>query len=208
MEDLLKHRIAVLASGRGTNAEALHRYFLETYARSPICCIISDRRHAPVLEKAHRWKVPGIVVPPPQLASSLLTIFQENQITAVVLAGFLRKIPPVIVRTYRYRMINLHPSLLPRYGGKGMYGSRVFQAVWDAREPVSGITIHHVTEEYDEGPPLFQASLPLYEVRSLEELETRTHQMEHFYLPRIVDLWLRWIPPQCPLKEEEEYPGG
>ncbi len=118
-----------------------------------------------------------------------------------MLAGFLRKIPGKIVELYRNRMINLHPALLPRYGGKGMYGENVFKAIEESGEVVTGITIHWVDEEYDTGSPVLLAPVSTAFICGKEQLAQRIHQIEHFYLPRLLLMLLKSTRPECPLQD-------
>ena len=153
-------KIAIFASGSGSNAENLALYFKDR-PDIDVSLILSDRAQAYVLTRAQNLGVPHAFFPRSQFTQDeagnpVAAYLRENHIDFVILAGFLGKIPAVLIQHFPDRMINIHPSLLPRYGGKGMYGDRVHKAVIAAGESHSGITIHLVNEAYDEGEVLFQ----------------------------------------------------
>ncbi len=144
-------RVAVLASGSGSNLQAL----LDSL-RSPegarVILVVSDKSSAGALDRARAAGVPTHVLSDPSDAAAMLGVLREAETDLVVLAGYLRLVPAEVVRAFRDMMINLHPALLPSFGGKGMYGSRVHQAVLDSGATVTGVTVHIVSEEYDKGP--------------------------------------------------------
>ncbi len=193
------HRIAVFASGEGTNAEALIRYFRDRgEGVGQVVVVVTNRRGAGVVVRARRLDVPVEFVRNAHLEEDIRDVLQRYGITFCVLAGFLRKIPASIVQWYRGRIVNLHPALLPRYGGKGMYGDRVFRAMVRHREPVGGITVHFVDEEYDHGPVIAQFSFPVEPEMDVSGLAVRTHEYEHRYFPVVVDMVLRVVLPVVP----------
>ena len=180
-------RIAVFASGSGTNAENLINYFRQVDS-ADISLIVSDNPHARVLERAARYSVPTAIFSREELRSGkALEKLEKNKIDFIVLAGFLSLIPPEITRRFEGRIVNIHPALLPAYGGKGMYGMNVHKAVIEAGEQESGITIHYVNEHYDQGDIIFQARTEVLEDDSPQELAERVHALEYKYYPQVVD---------------------
>ncbi|WP_314942031.1 phosphoribosylglycinamide formyltransferase [Porphyromonas endodontalis] len=177
-------RIAILASGNGSNAENLILQQPSDLLQYPL--IITDNAQAGVLQRAERLGVATHVFSRADFreGTAVLQLLQDEKIDAIVLAGFLSRIPQNIVEHYPSRIINIHPALLPRFGGKGMYGHFVHEAVLAAREVVSGITIHYVDAEYDHGSTLCQATCPVYpSVDTPDSLAERIHHLEHLYYP-------------------------
>jgi len=177
-------RIAILASGNGSNAENLILQQPSELLQCPL--IITDNAQAGVLQRAERLGVATHVFSRADFreGTAVLQLLQDEKIDAIVLAGFLSRIPQNIVEHYPSRIINIHPALLPRFGGKGMYGHFVHEAVLAAREVVSGITIHYVDAEYDHGSTLCQATCPVYpSVDTPDSLAERIHHLEHLYYP-------------------------
>lgn len=177
-------RIAILASGNGSNAENLILQQPSELLQYPL--IITDNAQAGVLQRAERLGVATHVFRRTDFREStaVLQLLQDEKIDAIVLAGFLSRIPQNIVEHYPSRIINIHPALLPRFGGKGMYGHFVHEAVLAAGEVVSGITIHYVDAEYDHGSTLCQATCPVYpSVDTPDSLAERIHHLEHLYYP-------------------------
>lgn len=177
-------RIAILASGNGSNAENLILQQPSDLLQYPL--IITDNAQAGVLQRAERLGVATHVFRRTDFREStaVLQLLQDEKIDAIVLAGFLSRIPQNIIEHYPSRIINIHPALLPRFGGKGMYGHFVHEAVLAAGEVVSGITIHYVDAEYDHGSTLCQATCPVYpSVDTPDSLAERIHHLEHLYYP-------------------------
>ncbi|WP_311551873.1 phosphoribosylglycinamide formyltransferase [Porphyromonas endodontalis] len=177
-------RIAILASGNGSNAENLILQQPSELLQYPL--IITDNAQAGVLQRAERLGVATHVFHRTDFreGTAVLQLLQDEKIDAIVLAGFLSRIPQNIVEHYPSRIINIHPALLPRFGGKGMYGHFVHEAVLAAGEVVSGITIHYVDAEYDHGSTLCQATCPVYpSVDTPDSLAERIHHLEHLYYP-------------------------
>ncbi|XZF13234.1 phosphoribosylglycinamide formyltransferase [Chitinophagaceae bacterium MMS25-I14] len=184
------HSIIVFASGKGTNAAAIINYFRHT-AIAKVALIVTNKETAGVLDIARAENIPFIVVSnaalgEPPLAEEL----KKYNASLIVLAGFLRKIPATITEAFPNRIINIHPALLPAYGGKGMYGNNVHQAVIAAGEAESGITVHYVNEKYDEGNIILQARCPVVPGCNAETLAESIHQLEHFYYPRVIEFLL------------------
>ena len=178
----------MLASGSGTNVSNFIRYF-DGHACIEVALVISNRSDALVLSKAAKAGVAHLVIHPQQWNDSdlVLGIFSESEIDFVVLAGFLLLVPGFLIEKYRYRMVNIHPALLPAYGGKGMFGLHVHQAVIDAKEEKSGITIHRVNDHYDEGEVLFQKAIDVAHDDTPESLAQKIHQLEYEHYPRVVE---------------------
>jgi len=185
-------KLAIFASGSGTNAENIIRYFSGNKAVQ-VCMILSNNKDACVLERAKKYKIPAVVFDRDNFykTDEILNLLVSNQVFMIVLAGFLWLIPLNILRAYPQRIINIHPALLPKYGGKGMYGSRVHQAVIDNRDPESGITIHYVNEEYDKGNIIFQTRCEVLPSDTPESLADRVHQLEYKYYPEIIGNLIR-----------------
>ena len=177
-------RIAILASGNGSNAENLILQQPSELLQYPL--IITDNAQAGVLQRAERLGVATHIFSRADFreGTAVLQLLQDEKIEAIVLAGFLSRIPQNIIEHYPSRIINIHPALLPRFGGKGMYGHFVHEAVLAAGEVVSGITIHYVDAEYDHGSTLCQATCPVYpSVDTPDSLAERIHHLEHLYYP-------------------------
>lgn len=180
--------IAILASGSGTNAENIIRYFKDSKSVK-IQLVISNKSNAYVLERAKKLEVPTEVFPKEEwlTGEDILTTLQKYEIDLIVLAGFLSHIPDAILHTYPHKIINIHPSLLPKYGGKGMYGNHVHEAVVASAEKETGITIHYLNERYDEGEVIFQTTCPVFPEDSVEDVATRVHALEYEYYPKIIE---------------------
>jgi len=176
-------RVAVLVSGGGTNLQAL----LDALHNSPVARVarvISNRPDAGALARAQRAKVPTVVLREPRDAGELLGVLQDIEI--VVLAGYLKLVPADVVRRFRGRMINIHPALLPDFGGAGMYGHRVHEAVLASGAQESGPTVHFVDEEFDRGAIIDQERVPVKPGDTADTLAARVLEAEHRLLPRVV----------------------
>ena len=182
-----KWRLAVFASGSGTNAQNLIEHFNKTFDKR-VVMVLSNNPDAYVLKRAARFGVPARVFSREDLRTGhVLRILQENAVDFVVLAGFLWLIPPSLTEAYRGRIVNIHPALLPKYGGKGMYGLHVHAAVLENGEKESGITIHYVNEQYDSGDIIFQARCPVMPDDTPEQLQERVHRLEYEHFPAVVE---------------------
>lgn len=183
-------RLAIFASGTGTNAEAILRYFKDDPSVI-IALILSNNPNAGVLDRAARFGVPAKVFNREQFRNSdVLGWLQKNAITHIVLAGFLWLIPGTILSAYPRRILNIHPALLPKFGGIGMYGSKVHEAVKAASETETGISIHEVNEHFDEGEILFQARCKVEPYDTPEEIAQRVHELEYKHFPRVIKEWV------------------
>jgi len=187
-------RIALLASGSGTNAENIVRYF-SGRKDVLISLIISNKPDAFVLKRAEKLGVPSVVMAKETLEhpDSLLAVLTEHKIDFIVLAGFLLKVPAEVIRSFPGRILNIHPALLPKHGGKGMYGNRVHEAVIHAGEKESGITIHLINEQYDEGAMVYQATCPVLPDDTPDVLAARIHILEYEHYPRVIDETLKKV---------------
>jgi len=187
-------RIALFASGSGSNAENIIRYFSNS-SELEFPFIISNRPDAPVHERAKNLKVPSYYFSKSDFETGkVLKFLQDQAIDLLVLAGFLLKIPENLLTAFPNRIINIHPALLPKYGGKGMYGLYVHEAVVAAGEKESGITIHYVNENYDEGKIIFQAKCPVFPDDSPEDVATKVHTLEYEHFPRVIGEVARILP--------------
>jgi formyltetrahydrofolate-dependent phosphoribosylglycinamide formyltransferase len=191
----MKH-IAIFASGAGSNARKIIEYFENPsnkgYGQIKVSLIVCNVPTAGVLDIAKEKGIPTLLIDRKTFKETgYVSSLQNAGIDFVVLAGFLWMIPGALVKAYHNKMINIHPALLPKYGGKGMYGSNVHQAVIDAKEVVSGITIHWVNEHYDEGGIIFQASCTVTPEDSPESLASKIHALEHaHFAPTIANIIL------------------
>ncbi|NLV19002.1 MAG: phosphoribosylglycinamide formyltransferase [Bacteroidetes bacterium] len=180
--------IAIFASGSGTNAENIIKYFSNKKTAN-VVLVLSNRREAPVLKRAEQNNVDSFFFDRNDfyISNRVLDKLVQYRIDFIVLAGFLWLVPENILERYRGRMINIHPALLPKYGGKGMYGSRVHKAVIDNREMLSGITIHFVNSGYDEGDIIFQKTCKIDPSDTPETLAVKVHELEYRHYPEIIE---------------------
>ncbi len=183
--------IVILASGSGTNAEALIRHFSHS-GNIKISGVLSNKPNAYVLERAISHNIANERFNRETFQStSFIKILEKYRPDYIVLAGFLWQMPEIIVQKYADRIINIHPSLLPNYGGKGMYGRHVHEAVIANQEKLSGITIHLVNEAYDKGRILFQASCDIESGDTPETLAAKIHKLEHAHFPKVVQDYIK-----------------
>ena len=181
-------KIAIFASGNGTNAQRIIEYFHGSHQIS-IGLILSNNPDAYVLERARKIKIPTVCFSRKDFYASnfILDILTVQGITFIVLAGFLWLIPEYLLDAYTGNIINIHPALLPKYGGKGMYGMRVHETVIQSGDKESGITIHYVNEKYDEGQIIFQAKCRVEADDTPESLAEKIHILEHLNYPRVIE---------------------
>lgn len=181
------NHIAIFASGNGSNAGKIIEHF-KHHLNICVSLIVSDQPEAYVLKRAEEAGIPWAVITKEELREGnlMVDLLEAHNIDFVVLAGFMRMIPQPVVKRYEQKMVNIHPALLPSYGGKGMYGDKVHKAVIAHQEKESGITIHFVNEVYDEGAIIFQARCPVYPGDTPERLAERIHALEHLHYPRVI----------------------
>lgn len=183
-----KTRISIFASGNGTNAESCMRYFSEHPAIA-VALIVTNNPQAGVIQRAAKFSVAVHVLDKAELhdPQKIVGLMQVNRIQWIVLAGYLKLIPAALIDLYPRRIVNIHPALLPKYGGKGMYGHKVHAAVFANGEKKSGITIHIVDAHYDTGDILFQKSFAITDSDTPETIEKKVRRLELKYLPKVVE---------------------
>lgn len=181
-------RLAVFASGEGSNAENIIRHCREADPRAEVALVVCNRAGAGVIRRAEALGVECALISRDDLQNPVRMgeLLDARGIDAIVLAGFLLMIPPFLIHRYPGRIINIHPSLLPRHGGKGMYGRHVHEAVIAAGDTVSGITVHLVSEACDEGHILFQASVAVEPGDTAADVERKIHALEAAHYPRVI----------------------
>jgi phosphoribosylglycinamide formyltransferase-1 len=181
-------KIAVFASGSGSNAQNIMEYFKEkNVARVEI--VLSNKKDAYVLERAQKFNVPIHVFDREQFYKTdyVLNLLIQHEIDLIVLAGFLWLVPENLLKRYPNKIVNIHPALLPKYGGKGMYGDRVHESVVANKEPFSGITIHYINERYDEGDIIFQSKCKVEPTDSASDVANKVHALEYEYFPQVIE---------------------
>jgi len=184
-----KIRLAIFVSGSGTNAEAIMTYF-QNHSRIDVAVVLSNNSEAYALQRAKKFSVPSKIFTKNQFQNGVVNQWLgEYRVTHIVLAGFLWLIPEKILSAYPNRIINIHPSLLPKFGGKGMYGQNVHEAVVAAKEQETGITIHEVNEQYDEGKILAQAKCTISSADTAPLVAAKVLKLEHEYYPKIIERW-------------------
>jgi len=187
-------RITVFASGRGSNFQTIFKKISDGYIPARVVLLITDNSSAGAIAFATEHNIPVSVVKPSDFQTpeafgeELLRLMDLNKTEWVVLAGYLKKIPANVVDRYQNRIINIHPALLPSFGGKGMYGLRVHQAVFNAGVKVSGVTVHLVNNEYDAGPIVVQKAVNIKDCSSPEEIAAKVLQQEHLAFPEAIKL--------------------
>ncbi len=184
--------VAIFASGEGTNAENLFRYFAND-PRIRIKLVVTNRGNAGVVEKAERFKKTVHIVSREALydySPQLIEFLKLEKIDLLVLSGFLLKMPDAFIKAFPGRIINIHPALLPKFGGKGMYGINVHKAVLEAGEKETGITIHYVDEEYDHGDIILQVRCDVAPDETPESLQAKVRALEFEYFPKAIETFL------------------
>jgi len=189
--DFQMKNIVLFASGGGSNAEQIMRHFLQSETVN-VALVLTNNANAGVLQKAAEYGVPALVFTKEELSNGfVLRHLQAFNPSLIVLAGFLLKFPAHVIDAYPGKVINIHPALLPRYGGKGMYGLHVHRAVHENKEKESGITIHYVNDNYDEGNVIFQQTVAIEECLSPEEVSLKVLALEHEHLSRVIEELLK-----------------
>ena len=186
----MRSRIAVLASGEGSNLEAILEHFAALGERrfADVVLVASDRAGAPALERARRHGISAAVLESRADAGSMLTLFEQHRIDLIALAGYLRLLPDKVVAAYRNRILNVHPAPLPQFGGTGMYGRRVHEAVLASGASMTGVTVHFVDEQYDHGDVIAHWPVAVNPDDTPESLASRVLAAEHLLFPRMLDL--------------------
>lgn len=185
------HRIAIFASGSGTNAEEILAYF-QYHPSIEVKVLLSNNPKAQALQRAERFKVKALTFNKAQFRDTyeVLAWLKDEKVTHIVLAGFMWLVPDYLIHAYPGKIINIHPALLPKFGGKGMYGKFVHEAVKAAGEVETGITIHEVNEHYDEGNIVFQATCGIEAVDSVETIAQKVQKLEHIHYPKVIEQWI------------------
>ncbi len=186
-----KTKIAILASGSGSNAEKIMHYFKNS-AIAEVVCVISNRKKAGVLERAQKAGIETQVFSKTEfeMYKPIIQYLNQKEVDIIVLAGFLLKISSEFIKKYPNRIINIHPALLPKYGGKGMYGHFVHEAVLANNDAESGITIHLVNENYDEGNIIFQTACDINPNMTAEEIAAKVLVLEHQHYPKVIEEYI------------------
>jgi phosphoribosylglycinamide formyltransferase 1 len=180
--------LAIFASGTGSNAQNIIDHFRNS-AKARVSMIVCNKPGAGVLNIAQKEQIPALLIEKEEFfrGNAYINELKEKHIDLIILAGFLWKIPSALIKAFPHKIINIHPALLPKYGGKGMYGQHVHQAVIDNKEKESGISIHYVDEQYDHGDIIFQATCPVDINATADSLAQCIHQLEHEHYPKIVE---------------------
>jgi phosphoribosylglycinamide formyltransferase-1 len=185
------HSLIIFASGKGSNTAAIIDYFKEN-GKAKVVLIVSNKANAGVLDIARDEHIPFLIVDKQAINETLLLDqLQSYSPSLIILAGFLWKVPDMLIQAFPQRIINIHPALLPDYGGKGMYGHYVHNAVLASGNKESGITIHYVNEVYDNGNVILQARCPVQETDTADDLAMRVYRLEYFFYPRTIEFLLR-----------------
>ena len=184
----MQKNIAIFASGSGTNAENIIRHF-QGNKDVNVALVVSNKPDAYVLVRAANLHVPSLTLTREEFArgEELARLMKERGIDFIVLAGFLLRVPEALIEAYPGRIVNIHPALLPKYGGKGMYGDRVHRAVVEAGERESGITIHLIDEQYDRGTTVFQAKCPVLPGDTPDDVARKVHALEYAHYPEVIE---------------------
>jgi len=185
------YRIAIFASGSGTNAEEIFKHF-QHHTTIEVSALLSNNPKAYALERAKKYGKPTLVFDRKQIRETQEVVewLKEMEITHIVLAGFLWLVPENLIRAFPGKIINIHPALLPKFGGKGMYGMKVHEAVKAACENETGITIHEVNEKYDDGKILFQGICQVSPSDTPEDIASNVHTLEHAWYPKVIEDWI------------------
>ena len=183
----MQKNIAIFASGSGTNAENIIRHF-QGNKDVNVALVVSNKPDAYVLVRAANLHVPSLTLTREEFArgEELARLMKERGIDFIVLAGFLLRVPEALIEAYPGRIVNIHPALLPKYGGQGMYGDRVHRAVVEAGERESGITIHLIDEQYDRGTTVFQAKCPVLPGDTPDDVARKVHALEYAHYPEVI----------------------
>lgn len=188
----MKKRIAIFASGSGSNAQKIMEHFKRS-ANAEVALILTNNPEAYVLQRADNFEIPSHIFDRQEFyhTDDIIRLLKNLQVDLIVLAGFLWLIPPSLLQAFPNKIINIHPSLLPKYGGKGMYGDKVHKAILNAKEEESGITIHFVNEEFDEGEVIHQSRFRIEPEDDLEMVKFKGQQLEHAHFAKVIENLLK-----------------
>lgn len=186
-----KYRLAIFASGSGTNAEEIMKFFGD-HETIEVAVLLSNTHDAYALERAAKFKVPSSVFNRKQFRETdeVLEVLKQKRVTHVILAGFLWLIPENLLKAYPGKIVNIHPALLPKHGGKGMYGMRVHEAVKASGDRETGVTIHLVNDHYDEGEVLAQKSVAVEPKDTAYDIAEKVHKLEYQFYPAVIEAWI------------------
>ena len=184
-------KIAIFASGNGSNAENVIQHFKDK-KNIDISLILTNKKNAFVIERAKKYKIDVEIFDRNEFykTNNIVNLLEEKKINNIVLAGFLWLIPNNLIKAFSNKILNIHPALLPNYGGKGMYGMNVHKAIIENKEQESGITIHIVNEKYDEGKIIFQAKCKINDIDTPETLAKKIHELEYNHFPKVIENWV------------------
>ena len=188
----MKKRIAIFASGSGSNAQKIMEHF-KRHADAEVVLILTNNPQAYVLQRADNFEVPSHIFTRHEFydTDDVISLLKNLQVDIIVLAGFLWLVPPSLLNAFPNKIINLHPALLPKFGGKGMYGDNVHKAVLEAGEDESGITIHFVNTQFDEGEVIHQSRFKIEPGDNLEMVKFKGQQLEHQHFPKVIENLLK-----------------
>ncbi len=188
----MKKRIAIFASGSGSNAQKIMEHF-KKHIDAEVVIVLTNNPEAYVLQRADNFEIPSHIFDKHEFykTNNVVNLLKNLQIDLIVLAGFMWLIPQNLLKGFPNKIINIHPALLPKYGGKGMYGDRVHQAILNAHEEESGITIHFIDEHFDEGEIIHQSRFRIEPTDDLEMVKFKGQQLEHLHYPKVVEQLLK-----------------
>ena len=188
----MKKRIAIFASGSGSNAQKIMEHF-KRHTEAEVVLILTNNPSAYVLQRADNFEIPSHIFTRQEFyeTDDVIRMLKNLQVDLIVLAGFLWLVPPDLLQAFPNKIINLHPALLPKYGGKGMYGDNVHKAILAANEEESGITIHFASEQFDEGEIIHQSKFKIEPGDNLEMVKFKGQQLEHQYFPKVIENLLK-----------------
>jgi len=188
----MKKRIAIFASGSGSNAQKIMEHFKRN-SEAEVVLILTNNPQAYVLQRADNFEVPSHIFTRKEFyeTDEVIRLLKNLQVDLIVLAGFLWLVPQSLLKAFPNKIINLHPALLPKFGGKGMYGDHVHQAVLDAKEEESGITIHFAGESFDEGEIIHQSRFKIEAGDNIEVVKFKGQQLEHNHFPKVIESLLK-----------------
>jgi len=184
----MKKRIVIFASGNGTNTQNIIKYF-QNSKHAQVVCVLSNNKNAKVLDRSLDLNIEALSFTKAEMLDpqGLLSLLNNRKPDLLVLAGFLLKFPEIIIDAYPNKVINIHPALLPKYGGKGMYGHHVHKAVVENKETHSGITIHYVNNHYDQGKVIFQKKTTIAPLDTPQDVAQKVQLLEHQWLPKVIE---------------------
>jgi len=182
-------RIAIFASGSGTNAEEIIKYF-KNHHHISVALVLTNNPRAFVLERAKKFNIDTKIFSRDEFGEEIVQNLQKHNVTHIVLAGFLWLIPKTLIEAYPEKIINIHPALLPKFGGQGMYGMKIHELVRNLNETETGVTIHLVNDKYDEGKILYQGRCEVRSTDTAQQIAHKVHQLEYACYPKVIEKWI------------------